>query len=390
MYQKYLFFLVLFTFSCNSGNNVLYEFNPEVINKNEIKLSDIADEITYIPLNYQYPLGLCHKIEITDNSIYVSVSDIGIIAFSRNGQLYRKIGNIGRGPGEYRNGLKFAVDDKNERIYVLDQGIKIKVYSKSGNFIRDIPLQDYEVYFDDIDFYNSSLFLSEYIGIGKAVYNWIIIDTLGNLISHKKNSVPSFKSILIPGGGTYKFENRIFYWNCYNDTIFSISPDLTCKPSFLFSPGEHRLPRSQYYSEGKKLSDYMLLNNIFETRRFWVIVYYLKAKGAIVLIEKISNKSFYVDLETESIPWISFTNHGGILDDLDGGPKFQPFGYFEENGQEYIMGLLEPYILKTHVAGIEFKNSSTKYPRGKEELKKLADRLNETDNKILVIVKLKK
>jgi hypothetical protein len=46
--------------------------------------------------------------------------------------------------------------------------------------------------------------------------------------------------------------------------------------------------------------------------------------------------------------------------------------------------------LKEHIASNDFKNGLTKYPEKKKELEKLADSLKETDNHILMIVKLKK
>ena len=42
--------------------------------------------------------------------------------------------------------------------------------------------------------------------------------------------------------------------------------------------------------------------------------------------------------------------------------------------------------LKNYVAGEEFKKAIVKYPEKKEELRKLADSLKETDNPVLVMV----
>jgi hypothetical protein len=45
--------------------------------------------------------------------------------------------------------------------------------------------------------------------------------------------------------------------------------------------------------------------------------------------------------------------------------------------------------LKAHVASESFKNSTPKYPEKKRELEKLAVSLKETDNPVLVLVKMK-
>ena len=75
----------------------------------------------------------------------------------------------------------------------------------------------------------------------------------------------------------YKFENRIFYWNNYTDTVFSVLPDLRIEPSFIISPGEHRFPRSRYLClEILMKNKFLNLFKIFETSRFFVIRYYFK------------------------------------------------------------------------------------------------------------------
>jgi len=52
--------------------------------------------------------------------------------------------------------------------------------------------------------------------------------------------------------------------------------------------------------------------------------------------------------------------------------------------------LLYPYQIKAHVGTETFINSSPKYPEKKKELEKLANSLKETDNPVLVMVRLKR
>jgi hypothetical protein len=391
---KYLIFLYLPIFSCNSTDNDLYEFDPRTIVENKITLAEIADDITYTPLDNSYPIGIYYDTKIINNSIYISGKDIGVLAFNRDGQMPRKIGDVGRGPGKYLSCMSFDVDYNKGTVYVLDLGMNIKVYSKVGSFIRDISLQDYEDpentrFLQDVDFYNNKLFLSEYTSFGKAKYNWIVIDTLGNLINHKINSVPAFTSNMWNPGGTYKFKNRIFYYDQYSDTVFSILPNLNYEASFLISPGKERLQRIQF-DEMKEWQDYMIINFIFETSRFWVLNYSYKSKILSVLIDKKSKKSYLIDGRESNKANIGQKYSGGIINDLDGGIMFQPENYIEENNQEYMIELLPPHILKTYVASSEFRNSVPKYPEKKKELEKLAASLKETDNPVLVMVKMKK
>jgi hypothetical protein len=390
MKTKYLLILIILSISCKPENKWLFEFDPTSLTENKITLTRIADDINYIPLDNSIPLGLIYdKIIFINNSIYLSVKDIGILAFNKEGKTLRKIGSIGRGPGEYIYNFSFTVDEKTETVYVLDRGNIIKVYSRTGCFQRSISLQEYGDIIHAIESYNSKLFLSYRLAGDNAKYEWIILDTLGNLIKKKERTIPTFTSSLGGSGGTYKFENLMSYWNSFADTVFSILPDLSEKPSFIIRPGEHRLPRSKVSFSLEQLSQYMLLLQIIETNRFLTIRYFFPNKeNAFVLIDKENYKSFLAYLEPESGVVINYI--GGIINDFDGGTRFLPKSYFVENGREFMIGLIYPYQVKILTTTDEFKNSAPKYPEKKKELEKLANSLKETDNPVLVLVRLKK
>lgn len=383
MKPKFLLLLLL-TISCKSQESNLYEIDPRTFDENKITLAEIADDIIYIPLDNSFPIGIIYSYKITDKSIYLSAKDISILAFNRDGKMPRKIGSRGRGPGEYGYGLYFAVDDKTGTIYVLDYS-KIKVYSKNGNFLRDILLKEYGG--GRIEFFDSKLFFPDFLESGNSKYNWIILDTLGNLINKKENSIPPFPNNMGVGGSIYKFQDRIFYYNYFNDTIFSILPDLSWEAAFLFSPGEHRWPRSKL--DVTQLSPYMSPVSLFETDCFIVFHYGYHNRGAFALIDKKNKKTFLAYLTSE-VSSSGVTTHGGFLNNLDGGMPFQPDKYYTENDQEYMIAEINPYQLKDHVASSEFKNSAPEYPEKKTKLEKLANSLNENDNPILILVKLKK
>jgi hypothetical protein len=78
---------------------------------------------------------------------------------------------------------------------------------------------------------------------------------------------------------------------------------------------------------------------------------------------------------------------GGLTNDLDGGLNIVPKTIKDDNT---IIGWVDVLKLKAHVAAEAFKKSTPKYPEKKKELELLANRLKETDNPVLVLVRLKK
>jgi hypothetical protein len=391
MKRIFLLILLFLIISCKPHQNSLYQFDPRTLKENKITLSEIADDINYIPLDNKYPLRLIYdKIMFINNSIYLSAMNVGVLVFNEEGKLLRKIGTIGRGPGEYIHNFNFSIDEKTETVYVCDEGNIIKVYSKTGDFLRSFSLQKYGSSVDVIDIFNSKLFAAYAPQYDDSKHDWIVLDTLGNLIKKQERTTPKFLCNAFSPGGAYKYGNILSVWNVFTDTVFSILPDLTKKPSFIISKGEHRLPKARI-SSIEEMSKYMQLKQIFETSRFIDIKYYYcfpVNKYALVLIDKKNNKSFLTFFKSDGGFIPEFT--GGIINDLDGGTGFLPRSNYVDNDREFMVGLLDPYQIKARIKNDEFRNSIPKNPEKKKEFEKLANSLKETDNPVLVLVRLKK
>ncbi|MGB8491785.1 MAG: hypothetical protein WCE64_12080 [Bacteroidales bacterium] len=154
--------------------------------------------------------------------------------------------------------------------------------------------------------------------------NRVFIDSLGNLLKKKDISIQSITTKWGENGGTYRFENNIYYGNPFNDTVFSILPDLTYKASFLIKNGEYRFPKYDFQSF-EQFRQYLRIQQLFETRKFIIIRYNFKESN-LRLINKSDNKSFRMSLEYESNN-IGSDIFGGILNDFDSGAiiKIYPF-----------------------------------------------------------------
>lgn len=397
--MQYLFVicLLLILSSCSSPENNLFQIEPGKFPDNKITLSEIADDITYIPLDKdnKYPLGVIYTFKIVNGSIFLSAKDIGVLKFNSDGKGVRRIGSKGNGPGEYLHCLSFTVDKRTGNIYVADRD-KIKVFSPDGIFVRDIPYGDYigGRHADHIEVFNSLLFLSDGLNMGNSKNSWVFLDTLGNLVAEKGNSVQKSAPNSFTGSHTYIFKDHVYYCNNFNDTVFSIATDLSYEASYLFEFGEHQPPKEmiKFNSVDEVLS---VANNVcriytmFETKKYLVMMYYYPGKSAFCFIDKKTKDTFLARKGLDSQgkkgtrPW--------LINDLDGGlPQTGDFQYYVEKNTEYITTLFTPSDFKLYVSSDEFKNMVPKNPAKKTEIERLANSLQETDNPVLMMIRLKK
>ena len=371
--------------SCKSQKSDVFVIDPLKFSNDKFTLSTIAGDVSYIPLDNQVPIGIYYAFIFNKNGLFISIKDAGLLHFDNNGKFVKVIAQKGRGPNEYQYGLKFAMDEENKNIYLVDKNT-IKVYQLNGRFIRSFSTKDFfNGLPQDIMFFNSSLFIAHYGEGNTFKYNWIITDTLGNILSYKYSNIQSHGFLL--RGSTYSIGDKLYYYNWLSDTIFTIYPDFTYKPGYLFAQGNFRWPDNIDLKKGNRneIKSYFRPIFMFETNHFVFLRYAFRDKVSILMIDKKTKDEYQGFVE----------NYGACIEnDFDCGLHFMrngysPFSYYTDD-HEYIITLINPFELKAHVASEAFKNSTPKYPEKKKELEKLANSLDENDNPVLMLVKLKK
>jgi hypothetical protein len=351
--------------------------DPRLFESEKINLSDMADDIVYIPLDNAVPFGRITRIKVNENNIYISDIDAGILKFDRAGKFLGKIGTKGRGPGEYLSASSFTVDDLTGNVYILETATpKIKVYSPSGRFIRDYVFsRDILVLPSDIEMFSSKIFIADYSGFAKNI--WVVLDSLGNIVTMKINSIPPFERKVgrIESGGVFEFENNLYYYNSYNDTVFSVSKDLKSNAAFLFAKGKFRVPARFITNEERR--DLFLPGSLFQTRQYVLLRYQYLGNYATVVIEKNTSKVY---------------NNSSIINDIDGGVPFAPRYYYynRKSATEYLIQAIDPLALKSHIETNQFKNGTFRNPIKQKEFKAMASKVDQFSNPVMMLVRLKK
>lgn len=223
--------------------------------------------------------------------------------------------------------------------------------------------------------------------MGHAEYCWDILDTLGNVIQEKKNPIQTFYSNWGGSGGIYKFNNQIGYWDTYADTIYKISPDMSYTTPFVFVPGDYRLPKTGEQPNSimefeELINTHLIVYNFCETKQYIKLSYRYKNGIQVCFIDKKSGTVFLNKWKD---------GQGSIDNNIDSGLDYRSLYdcYFTENNEEFIVELTEPFELIAHVNSDELKNSIPKYPEKKAALEELVNSLDENDNPVLMVVKLK-
>jgi hypothetical protein len=352
--------------------------------RNQFMLSDISKTITYVKLDTALFINFILSLNVTEKNIFVGSNPSGLSVFDINGNFVNKIGKIGYGPGEYKYGNDFAFDSSEQIVYVLDNK-SILVYSIKNQYLRKISLEKLNGNFRQIQFQNGNILLFEGITSGYGKYNWVVIDTLGNIICEKLNHIPPFVcTIGFRNDVSYFYNGIIHYWDSFNDTIFSIKENNPF-PKFVFENYPERLPLHDITWDQYE-NKYIDIRRILESHNYLYLFYFFKQSYFTLVYCK---KSMLIYTVGHSDDEDKRFCGPGIINDIDSGLGFAPYQYFQLGKDEYLVSWAFAYQIKAHVASDAFKNSTPKYPEKKKELERLANSLSENDNPVLMIVKLK-
>lgn len=358
---------------------------PDFGNETSVGLAELADSVTYIPLGNQVRVGTITRLKFAGRRIYIEANNRGIIAFDIKGNYLNLIGKLGEGLREISSINDFTIDPATNEVYILDK-VQIKVFSGSGKFIRSMEAP-VEEYFPGINFFNNKIYLFDTYSEGKAKYNWIVTDTLAHKLGEKLNPVKPFKANLSFNTNPYfEAQNKLFYWDYLNDTIYSIRRT-GYRAAYVFANGPNRLtPGDLWNTNMKPELKAPILTSVTESGRY-LILYYLWIGRNQSSICAFDNKSteFRLINTREGIH-----KDDGIRNDWDGGVPFLPKTTVKYNSRDYLAGWIYTFQLKAFVARDTFRNYTPVFPEKKQEIEQLADSLDIADNPVIMLVKLKK
>jgi hypothetical protein len=374
--------LTLVSFSCQTRNVGLNSDNQllqiEVRNafnnhKTEIKLTDLANTIKYIPLETNVLCLLSRVADVQFIQDYILVSDTrGIFQFNRSGKFLQQIGRIGSGPGEHGNFIKFTVDPKANEVLVLNHPYSINIYDlESGNFKRSFASQQRISNIAAFPDGYVSLFTEEINPMGNTslLNEAYLADRNGNLI----DSITDYNRLnnnnsVIGAIHLYNSGQQPYFIGYGKDTLWALNADFS-KTAYACFEMKNKIKWEELVvtpDKFEELSDRLSIYSItaLENNLFFEIVPGI-SRNPDDFSKMVFNK------ETNELIHVK-----QILNDIDGGLSFWP---------RWISGNKKIDVLYPHQA-LEFFGNTNSSNNHSREFTQLMNNLSETDNPVLVIV----
>ena len=341
---------------------------------NEVVVSDlIKGDIKYVQLesNEECLLGRAIRI-FTDDSLIIAVAFRQIYLFDKNtGKFIREIGHYGRDPGGYLATVyDFPFNETQNTFFARGYGSAyFNEYDSRGNLIKEIKTPNAR----SLALLNDSIYIG-YIPnhTGNEKTKLIVFDIGQNIIKEYPNFrtfEPTSTYVSWPASWFYKFENDLFFFELFTDTIFQIT-EKELLPKYQLKLGEYAPP---YEMQGSRefienRGDYFFTRDIFESQRY-----------LFFSIEYNDNRYCGIyDKKTEETKITSSPD--GFENDID---NFIPFQYYSVNNNGELVGFKEAYEIVEW-----FNNNPSETENLPPSLQKLKN-ITENDNPIVMIAKLK-
>jgi hypothetical protein len=305
-----------------------------------------------------------------------------LFRFSKNGEFICQISHKGGGPSEYIDIYDFLYNKSNNTIDIFFPN-DIKEFSLDGTWKKNTTLEYNGNEVSSIGYSNNLILGFINNAKGKSEYSFVLFDANGKLINKYINKY----KFNISSGAIYFHPECIFYQyngilHCkelHSDTIFSFDNG-TFIPKHILKQGEAKFTpelREDAQYLYKNLGKFIIQKNLFESKNYLFYQYNWEKRNNCFIQNKSNGTQYLID------------NGTGMVNDLDNGPNFKIQNTIKVDGTEYLISWINAFELKAHITSNEFKNATPKLPEKKKELEQLANSLDENDNPVLMLVKLK-
>ncbi len=348
-------------------------------------LSDIASDIEYIPLQTigNSLISRVDKVILTQDKIYLNNRGDEIMCFDKRGNFLFKLLKSGRGPGEYTFITDFDISSDNKTLILLSNN-RILIYNDNGTefvFMKSINFSHEGVLKISFVPGTDNILLSNGPWYGTIPTLNLLINLNGDTLSLKHNC---YKYDKVGTGGfrstfdaiQYKFDDKVCFKEGFSDTIFYVnSKSDKFFPKIIFdSHGTVPPPKVRGDMEYAKnhSGEFSSVALAYEVPGYIFYFYRYKNLTHKIIYDKVTNKKYEIAMEN------------ALKDDIYGGPGFDLYVHSCTGSKFY--SSVDALALKKYIESADYSKAKVGDPKKKEELKRLADSLKETDNPVLIVV----
>ncbi|MCD6347935.1 MAG: 6-bladed beta-propeller [Bacteroidales bacterium] len=379
---------VIIVAGCHEGDSTdsgasLIKLDMESLlqNQQELKLTEIADDIHYISLETNSDV-ICQPLQyfIRGNRIIIRNRDQTVYLFDAEGIFIRQVGQMGPGPNEYGGIQNLEVSPDGKRLIFYSTRLnKGFVYSPEGE-----KLGEFKIPYPTWRF--ASLLSGRYMMISpygafspdSAAFLFYLIDGQGEVLKKYLSS----KVIQMMGdfsiGRFVSNPKSVIGYHPFNDTVFSFDQQGNKSAKYLFDFGSKRVPDEAFDDMMKYMQErdqYIYSPALLETAgRLFIRVSHQKKTWLGIY-----------NFTNGSLDALS-SEEGKIENDLDGGPDFWPAN---SDGDKTVYKLLQPVDLVEARDNGDFAEKDFKSPRARKTFETMLQELKEDDNPVIMVVKLK-
>ena len=362
-----------------SGDEIHIDFYSACKNKlSAIPFSIFVDNVEFIPLETtdECLIGdACIVSSITQKDIFVFDYE-KCYRFDRNGKFLNAIGVKGNGPGEYTRPMRAIVDTLNQWVYFPDHWTgRLLKYDYSGNFLEESQPKGLS---SDIWLHKPMEFLFgdsfyQYAKKGErfsiSFYSLKEKKLLSKMRCEYEKDIPK---LMICNPNVYNYNGNTYVKDFWCDTIYQITNPYKLVSHAIINRGRlgYRTQDDKSLISGVEDSEERItiaVHNIAETDRF---IFISSNQGRIVYDKK-SDKTIAANYD---VP---------LMDDLYGSPGLVYF-VSTTNGNE-VYQAIHAYEFIENGDG-EHSITDTRY----DAYRKMVDSLDEDDNPVIMIVKIKR
>jgi len=271
------FLAILSAFACKAEKDekiVSIDFEYALSNSEAFDITKYVSNIQYVPLETNEDCFLAEVRKVVKNEDYFLISDSegNLLKFTSSGKFIRRIGSLGKGPGEYLNMTDFVIDDSFENVYINTLGF-LYIYDTEGNFKSRIQWESGDLQVMCIDSQNRLFYVMPDARQQKGVTSFDIVyvyDVNGQLLKTIRSNIVRTEGLAL-FNNIYSKNDEVFYKEEFGSSICRIDMELEVDTAFQIDLGKYAFePEDLDMSKKDTWDDHYRLFNMLSFERYLI------------------------------------------------------------------------------------------------------------------------